>query len=226
MGVGRIAFRTGRRHDPRTSARARHEIRGSGQSYDFGFGPVAASRHRNPDGTLGGWVALTAHADAESYVADAATVFDNARVFGESHVLGRARVFDYARVTDGSVVAGDAVVAGSVSVSGATVSEGAEVTGHARVERATVRGGALVTDSASVNRGAIVQDRAVVRGNGFVTDGAVVAGTTVVEGPVRGDVIVLDAHVVDEELTESDESDDIELEIAPAPDEVGSPTRI
>ena len=205
MGVGRIAFRTGSRHDRHLAGRSpRHESRPSGQSFDFGFGPVPASRHRNPDGSLGGWVALTAHADPESVVADTATVFDNARVFGESHVLGRARVFDFARVTDGSVVAGDAAVSGSVSVSAATVSECAEVSGHARVERATVRGGALVTDNASVNRGAIVQDRAVVRGQGFVTDGAVVAGATVVEGPVRGDVIVLDGHVLDDEVDEAD----------------------
>jgi carbonic anhydrase/acetyltransferase-like protein (isoleucine patch superfamily) len=213
MGVGRIAFRTGSRHDRRMTGRATgHQPRPSGQSFDFGFGPVAASRHRNPDGTLGGWVALTAHADPETVVADTATVFDNARVFGESHVLGRARVFDFARVTDGSVVAGDAAVSGSVSVSGATVSECAEVSGHARVERATVRGGALVTDNASVNRGAIVQDRAVVRGQGFVTDGAVVAGTTVVEGPVRGDVIVLDGHVLDDEADDAVEAPDREDE--------------
>jgi carbonic anhydrase/acetyltransferase-like protein (isoleucine patch superfamily) len=202
MGVGRIAFRTGGRRELDRTARAWTPESRSGQSYDFGYGPVPAARHRNPDGTTGGWVALTAHADPETFVADTATIFDNARVFGESHVLGRARVFGYARVTDGSVVAGDAAVSGSCSVAAATISECAEVQGDARVERATVRGGALVTDTASVNRGAIVQDRAVVRGQGFVTDGALVAGSTVVEGPVRGDVIVLDAHVTEDELDE------------------------
>jgi len=201
VGAGRIAFRTSGRRGTDVMVRPRgFDARSSDQMFDFGYGPVPAARHRNPDGTLGGWVARTAHADAETFVADTATIYDNARVFGESHVLGRSRVFDYARVTDGSVIAGDAAVSGSVSVCAATISECAEVNGHARVERATVRGGALVTDSASVNRGAVVQDRAVVRGQGFVTDGAVVAGSTVVEGPVRGDVIVLDAHVVDDEV--------------------------
>jgi len=208
MGVGRIAFRTSGRRELEATARAWSSGPRSGQSYDFGYGPVAAARHRNPDGTTGGWVALTAHADPETHVAESATIFDNARVFGESHVLGRARVFGYARVTEGSVVAGDAAVSGSCSVAAATISECAEVHGNARVERATVRGGALVTDTASVNRGAVVQDRAVVRGQGFVTDGAVVAGSTVVEGPVRGDVIVLDAHVGDDEA--DDQIDDAE----------------
>ena len=58
-----------------------------------------------------------------------------------------------------------------------------------------MRGEAWVTDSASVNRGAIVQDQATIQGLAFVTDGAAVTGTTVVEGAVRGDVIVLDGHV-------------------------------
>src|SRR5690349_19202149 len=34
--------------------------------FDFGDGPVRAERHRNPDGSLGGWVAQTAHADDEA----------------------------------------------------------------------------------------------------------------------------------------------------------------
>ncbi len=180
--------------------------------FDFGSGPVRAARHVNPDGSAGGWVAFTAHADPETFVAEGAAVFDNARVFGASHILGRAQVRDYARVTDGAVVAGDAIVSGSVSVSAATVSESSEVSGHARIERAVVRGGALVTDNASVNRGAIVQDRAVVRGQAFVTDGAVVSGLSVVEGPLRGNVIMLDGHVLDDdEVPEDvDHTEDVE----------------
>jgi len=200
---GRIGRRVNGSRTPALRMRPHAFEPRSGQTFDFGYGPVAAARHRNPDGSTGGWVALTAHADPETFVAEAATVFDNARVFGESHVLGRARVFGYARVADGSVIAGDAAVSGSVSVSAGTISECAEVNGHARIEGATVRGGALVTDTASVNRGALVQDRAVVRGQGFVTDGAVVAGSAVVEGPVRGDIIVLDAHVAEDEADDA-----------------------
>lgn len=32
--------------------------------FDFGDGPVPAHRHRNPDGSEGGWVADTAHVAA------------------------------------------------------------------------------------------------------------------------------------------------------------------
>ena len=40
--------------------------------HDFGHGAVLARRHRNPDRTLGGWVADTAHADADAFVAEEA----------------------------------------------------------------------------------------------------------------------------------------------------------
>jgi hypothetical protein len=73
--------------------------------HDFGHGAVLARRHRNPDRTLGGWVADTAHADADAFVAEEASVFGNARVFGPCLVLGRARVMDFARVSGGSVAA-------------------------------------------------------------------------------------------------------------------------
>jgi carbonic anhydrase/acetyltransferase-like protein (isoleucine patch superfamily) len=170
---------------------------------DFGSGPVWAHRHRNPDRSPGGWVAETAHADPESYVAERAEVFGNARVFGTSRVLDRARVLDYARVADGAIIADNAEVSDSSSVSCATIAESAVVSGHARVQNAMVRGAAQVTDNTSVNRGAVVQGEAVIRGMGFVTDGAAVTGQTVVEGPVRGPLIVLDGTVLpelDEEL--------------------------
>jgi carbonic anhydrase/acetyltransferase-like protein (isoleucine patch superfamily) len=163
--------------------------------YDFGHGEVAARRHRNPDRSLGGWVADTAHADAEAFVAPDAVVFGNARVFGACLILGRARVFDFARVNGGSVVADDSQVSESAIVTDAVIGDSAVVSGSARVQGGVVRGGALVTDSARVNGGAVVQDRAEVRGLAFVTEGAVVTGETVVEGAVRGDVIVLDASI-------------------------------
>jgi carbonic anhydrase/acetyltransferase-like protein (isoleucine patch superfamily) len=163
--------------------------------HDFGQGEVPARRHRNPDRSLGGWVAETAHADPEAFVAPDAAVFGNARVFGPCLVLGRARVMDFARVGGGSVVADDGQVRDSAVVSDAVVADAAVVSGSARVQGGIVRGGALVTDSARVNGGAVVQDRAEVRGLAFVTHGATVTGETVVEGTVRGDVIVLDASV-------------------------------
>ena len=49
--------------------------------FDFGFGPVPAHRHQNPDGTIGGWVANTAQVSGEAWV------FGEARVFGKAQVL-------------------------------------------------------------------------------------------------------------------------------------------
>jgi carbonic anhydrase/acetyltransferase-like protein (isoleucine patch superfamily) len=167
--------------------------------HDFGHGAVLARRHRNPDRTLGGWVADTAHADPESYVAEGAVVFGNARVFGACLILGRARVMDFARVGGGSVVADDSQVSESAVVHDGVIGDSAVVSGSARVQSGIVRGGALVTGSARVNGGAVVQDRAEVRGLAFVTDGAVVTGDTLVEGTVRGEVIVLDGLVEPEE---------------------------
>ena len=52
----------------------------SAATFDFGPGAVRAARHRNPDGSQGGWVAHTAHVDVSSHVDPDAVVFDNARV--------------------------------------------------------------------------------------------------------------------------------------------------
>ena len=56
-------------------------------TFDFhdGNGPVAAHRHRNPDGTLGGWVA------------DTAQVYGTARVYGTALVSGNAQVYGTAQ---------------------------------------------------------------------------------------------------------------------------------
>ena len=50
--------------------------------HDFGDGAVRAARHENPDGSEGGWVALTAHVEDTAWVGPDAVVFGNARVFG------------------------------------------------------------------------------------------------------------------------------------------------
>ena len=68
-------------------------------TFDFGNGPVPAHRHKNPDGTEGGWVADTATVELTTYVgADAkvsgyAQVNGNARVYGDAQVYGDARVY-------------------------------------------------------------------------------------------------------------------------------------
>jgi len=60
------------------------------ETFDFedGNGPVPAARHRNPDGSEGGWVARTA------YVASTAFVGRGARVFNSALVFNSARIYD------------------------------------------------------------------------------------------------------------------------------------
>ena len=58
-------------------------------TFDFGYcvGPVPAHRHRNPDGSVGGWCANTARVDASAWVSGKAQVFGEARVSGEAQVI-------------------------------------------------------------------------------------------------------------------------------------------
>ena len=93
------------------------------------------ARHKNPDGSLGGWVESTAH------VGPTATVGRNAWVSGNAWVTGNAVVSGNAYVTGNAQVAGNAQVTGNAVVSG-----NAYVTGNAHVA-----GDAHVTDDAYVS---------------------------------------------------------------------------
>lgn len=80
--------------------------------FDFqnGRGPVSASRHRNPDGSVGGWVAATAVVAPTVHVGEHAQVFDFARVLDSVAIAGSARVFDFAYLADRARVDGSAVI--------------------------------------------------------------------------------------------------------------------
>ena len=72
------------------------------ETFDFedGNGLVAASRHKNPDGSLGGWVAATANVYGNARVWDEAWVWGEAQVSGNARVYGNARVLaPYSKVT-------------------------------------------------------------------------------------------------------------------------------
>ena len=83
-------------------------------TFDFqdGHGPVPAHRHKNADGTEGGWVANTAR------VSGNALVYGNARVSGDALVSGNALVYGNARVYGDAQVSGNALVYGNALVSG------------------------------------------------------------------------------------------------------------
>ena len=84
-------------------------------TYDFGFGPVPAHRHKNLDGSEGGWVADTATVAATAYVGPHAQIFD------EALVSGKARVFDEALVSGKALVFGNALVCKTpISITGLT----------------------------------------------------------------------------------------------------------
>ncbi|QKE37461.2 hypothetical protein [Ferrovum myxofaciens] len=108
------------------------------ETFDFedGNGPVPAHRHKNPDGSAGGWVAETARVSilatvgpnaqvfgnaqvldraqvyGEAFVHGQACVFGNAQVYGDAHVFGNAQVYGKARVSGQTRVYGEAVVSG------------------------------------------------------------------------------------------------------------------
>jgi len=147
--------------------------------HDFrdGAGPVPAARHRNPDGSPGGWVAATAT------VAPTAFVGENAAVFGNAVVRDAAQVRDDARVSGAAQVRDDARVCGN-----AEVCDTARVCGNAEVcNTAWVCGNAQVFESARVFGDARVSGDARVAGTASVAGTAAVSGhARVAGGEVRG----------------------------------------
>jgi len=63
--------------------------------YDDGQGPIPAKQHTNPDGSIGGWVAMTATVSRKCVCGI------RARTLGYAVVDGSARVDGYAVVNDG-----------------------------------------------------------------------------------------------------------------------------
>jgi acyl-[acyl carrier protein]--UDP-N-acetylglucosamine O-acyltransferase len=86
--------------------------------FDFGYGKVEAARHKNPNGSEGGWVAATAKVEKTARVFGNARVSGNAWVSGNAQVSGDAQVFGNARVSGNAWVSGNARVFGNAQVSG------------------------------------------------------------------------------------------------------------
>lgn len=111
-------------------------------TFDFGDGngPVPAKRHKNPDGTIGGWVANSAIVEPSATVRFCAEVYGEAEVFGDAQVYGFAKIFNKAKVYDKAKVHGIAEIHGNAEVFGfadiggqANVCEYASVGGQAKV---------------------------------------------------------------------------------------------
>jgi hypothetical protein len=89
-------------------------------TFDFGDGngAVPAHRHRNPDGSLGGWVADTAFVEKTATVGHSALVFGNAVVNGKSVITDTAKIYDEAFVCDNARIYGKAKIYGDAFIFG------------------------------------------------------------------------------------------------------------
>lgn len=166
--------------------------------HDFGDGAVSAQRHVNPDGSIGGWVARSAHVEDTATVDYDAEVFGNARVFGDARILDRAQVADNARVYDDAVVSGHARVGGNVRLIDAEVGHHARVIGDTHVSGgARIAGEAFVTGDVRIMGHALIAGSAKVGGRAWIGGGEI-AGTVVVDGMAAvhpGARLTLDEHL-------------------------------
>jgi carbonic anhydrase/acetyltransferase-like protein (isoleucine patch superfamily) len=169
--------------------------------FDFGdgYGPVPAHRHKNPDGSKGGWVANTAKVDKTAYVGENACVFRKASVIDRAKVLDYTRVFDFARVIGSALITGKALIYDHALIADfaqinevAEVFEDAEVFGRAKIYGAAkVSGNVLISDNvqifdaASVFDDAQISESAKVYGFSKVYDSALVSGETQIHDHAR-----------------------------------------
>ena len=144
------------------------------------------SRHKNSDGTIGGFVEKTAKVAETAYIGPKALVFENAWVLGNAQVSGNAWVYGDALVGGMALVFGnariygDAQVFGHARVSGnAQVHDDAQVSGDAWVcGYANVLDHAQVYDNAQVSGFAKVYNKALVYGDAQISGDAHICGNT------------------------------------------------
>ncbi len=89
----------------------RRSVHATGTLYDFGDGRglVAARRHVNPNGMLGGWVADSAFVDPKACIEMGAAVYGGAEIHKNAWLLDGSIVRDGAKIK-GAVILGRAVV--------------------------------------------------------------------------------------------------------------------
>jgi hypothetical protein len=105
-------------------------------TFDFGDGngAVPAHRHKNPDGSLGGWVANTATVKKTVRIEIGAVIFGNAAILDHARIYDNAQVFGNAKVTDNARVGGKAKVYDKARICNDVHIYGmAEIYGNARI---------------------------------------------------------------------------------------------
>lgn len=108
--------------------------------FEYQDGEVPAYRHRNPDGSEGGWVAETALVEDSVYVSPNAEVFEYASVTGNVRIEDEARVCEFARVGGNAIIDHRSLICGNATVSGnayiggnSIITELTEVGGHTEI---------------------------------------------------------------------------------------------
>ena len=118
------------------------------ETFDFGNGPVPAQRHRNPDGSEGGWVAETASVAETVYVGKDAQIWDRARIWGNARIFDNVQISGYAKVSGNTLICGNAQILGKawifdnvriwgdVQISGvALIFNNAQICGNVKISR-------------------------------------------------------------------------------------------
>lgn len=177
------------------------------ETYDFGSGLVRAHRHKNVDGSLGGWVADTASVrpevwmDPTAKVSGYAVIVGFTKLFGNPHVYGNAviesasnlefitisgnaKVFGFSRITDASFVLDDARVYGNSRVADhSCIRNNAQVFGTARVvESSSIAGNAKIYGNSCIMGRSVIFEDAQIYDNANVSGFALISGTTIING--------------------------------------------
>jgi hypothetical protein len=84
-------------------------------TFDFGYGPVPAHQHKNPDGSVGGWVADTASVSGNVHVGKLARIFGAAVILGGT-ILGGTIL---GGTIEGGTIRGGTIEGGTIAKKGA-----------------------------------------------------------------------------------------------------------
>lgn len=156
--------------------------------------PVLARRHTNPDGSVGGYVALSAWADPEAYVGP------NAEVAGRSGVYARARIGGAALIAGDSEIGGFSVVEGRAVVRSSSITDHVLVFGDAELTEVDARGHAQIYGQSVSHKASIYGTRtmpAKVGGRAWIRpDLPMGRAASVISSRIDGDAVVIGSGVI------------------------------
>lgn len=150
---------------------------------DFKDGAGSVPSHRHPRG--GGWVADSAHVDAECYIGPEARVYGNATVSGNARVYDKAQVYGNAYITANARVSGKSKVYGNAFVG----------------DNAMVYGEAEVYENSKIRNNSQVYENSIVRGNADIKGDVKIFGDSIVTRTVisiqgfDSDITITDHHI-------------------------------